>query len=142
MSEQKTYEQGIEEGIKRAFDLLTSMAANTTDDVKANIINDAAEEVLAEAPTYDAMWRSMLNYGKSIRESAIQQKLIGEVISNNHITGWVIKPSVPFANIPVGEKIYVASQSTIKVDELLSDLAKLEGHAVPPKDWLELLKNE
>jgi hypothetical protein len=41
MTEEQTYAQGIQDGVRRAFDFLQSTAANTDDREKCRILTDA-----------------------------------------------------------------------------------------------------
>lgn len=66
MTEEQTYEQGIQEGVRRAFDFLQSTAANTDDPEKCRILTDVAEEVLEFATDYKTVWLEMEAYRKAV----------------------------------------------------------------------------
>jgi len=125
-TEIKTYEQGIEEGIKRAFDLLQSAAANTDDNDRSNILSDAAEDILEHAPSFKSQWLEMKEYGKRLRETlskSYPQKVAGEVISSDPVHGWHFKPSVSWEEIGHGTKLYMFNhQCTIDPSLVLNNM--------------------
>lgn len=66
-------ELGAQEGIKRAFDMLTYVSANTDDDAKSEFLHELAEDILADAKEYDVRWKDI---GKLLQErDALQANL-------------------------------------------------------------------
>jgi hypothetical protein len=66
MTEEQTYAQGIQDGVRRAFDFLQSTAANTDDLEKCRILTDVAEDVLEFAPEFKTTWLEMEAYRKVV----------------------------------------------------------------------------
>lgn len=142
MSTEKTYEDGIQEGVKRCFDYLLSVSANTTWDEKATILSDVAEDMLADAPTFQTAWLELKEYGKRLREGAMYQNYAGVIVANDPVHGWNFKPSRPWNELGAGTKLYTASLATMKLNDLVLRLAQIEGYPVPPKEWGDFINEQ
>ena len=63
-----TYDEGVQEGIRRAFDLLMFGAVNTDDDAWSDRIGDLALDVLEYAPDYKIKWKEITALHSQIAE--------------------------------------------------------------------------
>jgi len=71
----KGYKVGVEEGIKRCFDILQSTIANSDNDHLNEIRGDIAEDLLEYAPTFLTRWKEIQELQQLYQQRLETQKL-------------------------------------------------------------------